>query len=101
MSYLAWDDYVQFLLTTARKSFPRPPAPQVQNIFHKSGQDAQGNNAVWLWVILEDAPPTELNDAAHAIRRRIWETLQSNTLDTVPYIRFATTSEAHAQGLVA
>lgn len=101
MSYLPWDEYVKFLLSAARTTFPAPPAPQVRNIFHRSGQDAEGNSAVWLWVILDDAAPAQLNATAHEIRRRIWDTLQSNTLDTVPYIRFATQSEASAQGLVA
>lgn len=36
MSYLAWDDYVQFLLTTARKSFPPPPAPWARNFVEEA-----------------------------------------------------------------
>ena len=95
---LTIDELVRTALATARKKFPR----YVVDFRTLLGVDSTGDNAVWIWVILDDSTPearrrhASLEPIAVQIRSAIQQTLGDASefkLDVVPYVRFRLKSE--------
>src|SRR4051812_12618511 len=55
MAHIQLDDLVKAALGTAKKDFPA--SPRVVDFRYQVGTDATGENAVWVWVVLDDATP--------------------------------------------
>lgn len=93
------EEIVKLALDTARGKFP--PKPRVVELRHRIGQDATGESAVWVWVVLADDTPKTMPHSSFApiaeqIRAAIAEALKSGTqfqIDLVPYVRFRLKSE--------
>src|SRR5438552_15823840 len=92
------DELVKVALDTARPSFPA--TPRVVDVKHQVGTDATGDNAVRIWVILDDATPeAQLRHAnfqpiADQIRGAIRKALREGPqFDLVPYVYFRLKSE--------
>ena len=97
---ITMDDLVAAALRAAREKFP--PVPRVVDMKFQLGRDAAGDNAVRIWVILDDATPgAQLHHVVfqpmeEQIRAAIGRALREGTqfqLDLVPYVYFRLKSE--------
>lgn len=100
MPYFTVDDLVKVALRKARKRFP--PAPRVVGTPYRLGVDSTGHDAIWVWVVLDDATPKEqlrhasLEPIAEAVRAAIREPLRGVAPiqpELIPYVRFRLKSE--------
>ena len=97
---ITMDELVKSALDTARRSFPA--SPRVVDVKHQLGTDATGDNAVRVWVVLDDATPkaqlrhTNFQPIADQIRGAIRKALLEGTqfqLELLPYVYFRLKSE--------
>lgn len=69
----------------------------VSSLSVKLDEDATGQPAVWVWVVITDekleSPSPELENKLQAFRNQIGETLRANGIERWPYVRLQAVSE--------
>jgi hypothetical protein len=85
------------------KSLKLPPRPKVVAIRHRPYIDSVGDQAVRVWVILEEGTPSDgpLWTELEPIERAIRDNLRKAGVEWFPYIHYATRSELTEAGVDA
>ena len=97
MAFAEMKQFVKLALDAARGRFPeRPP---VHGLIFEIGVDSTGDDAVWIWAILDDSVKKadldyeKLEPVADIIRMAIRGEFTDQALDLIPYVSFRTKSE--------
>jgi len=75
--------------------------PRIHSVLSELGPDASGNEALWLWVVLDDPPKSEMTEEhRNRIRQAIGEALQRGQFSlTMPvYFFFQTKADRISAG---
>jgi hypothetical protein len=98
VAYIEYLAFVDLALAEAAKQFAAT-TPKVVGLYRKLGTDADGRDAVMIWVLLANDTPREqlvperFKPIADAIHEAVWKKLDERGLDLRPYVYFRLQSE--------
>ncbi|PXX97647.1 hypothetical protein CR157_13170 [Halomonas sp. LBP4] len=88
------------LMKTSIESLPLPGF--VRDVEVETGIDASGEEAVWVWIVVDKGTMTSLENkrAMKALREKIYEIFSDKAAGVLPYIRLRNPAGTTGQTLV-
>lgn len=83
-------EVIRFALTQGLPQIKRMvKRPAIHSILSEVGPDESGNVAVWLWIVLDDPPDSEMTeDNRNRIRKAILEVLRGGQFNVMMPVYF-------------
>jgi hypothetical protein len=81
------------------QNLPLPGSPKVISITHEPYLDSLGEEAIQVWITIEDKPQGGLYEWSEVaeIHQTVHDTLKAEEINLYPYVHFLTVSEAAEQ----